>query len=255
MRVAFISHEYPPETGGGGIGAYLDQAANGLAAMGDSVEVFAGGAVNATHRRGDGVVVHRVACDSSPRFGATVVEFFAKVHGEKPFDVVEGNDFDASALGVKDRFPDLPYVCKLHTLRFAVDVLHYRPPSWRGRLGIALGALRRGRPPPSFSSAGLPHTASARAELAAISRADLLAAPSRAIARAVAQWVPGCEERVQVFPYPFMPASASGRNRPRPGRYSKRVPRRPTSRRFLWSVNQAGVGLMWNGARSTDFSG
>lgn len=208
MRVAFISYEFPPETGGGGIGTYLNQITGALSVAGHDVAVFAGGSADAITRREDGVVVHRVTCNSSPEFGAAVVGAFSKSHSDIPFDVVEGNDFDASALGVIERLPDLAYVCKLHTPRFVVDSLQYRPSPWRARLRMILGALRRGRRPPSFSPASPWDTPLARAERAAIARADVIAAPSQAIAQAAARWVPGCEERVQVFPYPFVPSPA-----------------------------------------------
>ncbi len=208
MRIAFSSYEYPPETGGGGIGTYLRQIAPALAAAGASVEVFAGGRTTASHREADGLVIHRLACGSSPAFAHEVVPAFASVHRERPFDVIEGCDFDASALPIKRLFPRLPYVCKLHTPRFVVDELHYLAPPWPSRLRMTLGALRRGRKPPSFSRKSPRQTPAARLELAAIDCADAIAAPSRAIAVAAAEWVPGSSERMHLFPYPFVPSAA-----------------------------------------------
>jgi glycogen synthase len=43
MRIAFVSHEYPPDTAFGGIATYVRQAATLLAGRGHSVEVFAAG--------------------------------------------------------------------------------------------------------------------------------------------------------------------------------------------------------------------
>ncbi|HUY92551.1 MAG TPA: glycosyltransferase family 4 protein [Pirellulales bacterium] len=44
MRIALLSHEYPPETGYGGIGTYTFHQARGLAALGHDVTVFCGSA-------------------------------------------------------------------------------------------------------------------------------------------------------------------------------------------------------------------
>lgn len=206
MRIAFLSYELPPDTGDGGIGTYLRQIAPALAAAGHSVEVFAGGPTTSTSRESDRLVIHRLACATSPVFAETVAGYFAGIHRATPFDVVEGCDFDASAVPVKRLLPDLPYVCKLHTPRFAVDELHHRTPGLTDRVRMTLGALRRGRRPPAFSAAALRRTPGAQLELQSIALADAIAAPSQAIAAAAREWVPGCDDRLHVFPYPYVPA-------------------------------------------------
>lgn len=206
MRIAFLSYEFPPETGGGGIGTYLRQIAPALAAAGHSVEVFAGGKAAGSNRESDNLVIHRITCATSPAFAREVVHAFAAMHRNRPFDVIEGCDFDASAVSIKRLFPNLPYVCKLHTPRFAVDELHHRPPGLADRVRMTLGALRRGRRPPGFSAAAVRRTPGAQLELQAIALADAIAAPSQAIADAAREWVPDCADRLHVFPYPYVPA-------------------------------------------------
>jgi glycosyltransferase involved in cell wall biosynthesis len=208
MRIAFISHEFPPDTGGGGIGTYLNQVTAGLVAQGHEVVVFAGGAQPAAFVRDDGVQIRRIACAESPDFRQAVAGPFTEVHADRPFDVVEGNDFDASALEVKRRHPSLPYVCKLHTPRFAIDELQHERPSFPHRLRMALGALRRGRRPAVHARSQVRKTDSARAELAALACADALAAPSQAIARSAMGWAPDRAGCLHVFPYPYTPSDA-----------------------------------------------
>lgn len=205
MRVAFISYEFPPDTGGGGIGTYLLQVAPALAKAGHSIEVFAGGRATISQRGPDRLVIHRISCESSPAFAQEVVPAFAAVHETTPFDVIEGCDFDASAVFIKRRFPALPYVCKLHTPRFAVDELHHRAPRFADRMRITLGALRRGRMPPDLSARAIRRSAGTQLELEAISCADALAAPSQAIADAVREWAPRRAGHCDVFPYPYAP--------------------------------------------------
>ncbi len=208
VRIAFISHEFPPETGGGGIGTYLDQATRFLVQAGHSVEVFCGAAsIPGTSTNHDGVRVHRIEATGALAFRQNVVPVFAAVHKTDPFDVMEGTDFDAPANDIKAAFPKLPYVVKLHTPRFVVDELHYRPPTRWQEWRMRLGAYRRGRGP------SLPRPIreqpAALAEIAALVLADEIASPSQAIARAASQWVArAIADKISVFPYPYAPPAA-----------------------------------------------
>jgi glycosyltransferase involved in cell wall biosynthesis len=205
MRIAFISHEFPPDTGGGGIGTYLAQVSGWLAEAGHDVEVFCGAAGSAgTQRHANGVVIHRLRGDGAEAFRAAVVPAVTAAHAARAFDVLEANDFDAPALALKRVLPRLPCVVKLHTPRFVIDELHHREPTRAQRWRMWLGALRRGQrlAPP----APIRDQPAAQAELAGLAAADEIAAPSEAIARAAAEWLPAIADRISVFPYPYVPA-------------------------------------------------
>ena len=205
MRIAFISHEFPPDTGGGGIGTYLAQVTSWLAAEGHHVEVFCGAGNTAGFTlQPNRVGVHRITGEGAVEFRHAVVPVFAAAHQAGPFDVIEGNDFDAPALVIKQTFPQLPYVVKLHTPRFVIDQLHQRPLTIAQHWRMRLGALRRGRwlvaPRPIIS---LPP---AQAEISAVELADEIAAPSQAIADAALNWTAEAAGKISVFPYPYVPA-------------------------------------------------
>lgn len=203
MRIAFVSDEFPPETAGGGIGTYLDQAAGLLQAAGHEVAVLCGTRGEAAEtRRPDGATIHRVACTGSAQFRTAVVPVFTRLHDRRAFDVCEGTDFDASALLIKRAHPGLPCVVKLHTPRFAVDELQYEPPRLIARLRMAAGALRRGRLPVRQR---IRDSESAQAEIAAVREADEIASPSEAIATAAIRWAGVSRDRISVFPYVFTP--------------------------------------------------
>lgn len=205
MRLAFISHEFPPDTGGGGIGTYLEQVSGWLADAGHDVEVFAGAAESVgSQRRTNGVLVHRLRGDNAESFRAAVVPAVTAAHAALPFDVAEGNDFDAPALALQQALPRLPCVIKLHTPRFVIDELHHRPPSLAQRGRMWLGALRRGRR--LEASAPIREQPAARAELATLALAHEIAAPSQAIADAASGWLPELAGRMSVFPYPYVPS-------------------------------------------------
>jgi glycosyltransferase involved in cell wall biosynthesis len=204
MRICLVSHEYPPETGGGGIGTYLLQIGSLLCSAGHAVEVFAGTAgPDTTTVTAGGPVLHRVSAADSPGFRVSVLPAFAAAHSARPFDVVEGTDFDASALEIKRRFPGLPCVVKLHTPRFLIDEMHSRLPTTAQRIRILAGALRRGRFPREVPIRSRPE---AQAEIAAVAEADEIAAPSRAIGAAATTWATLDPARISVFPYPYVPS-------------------------------------------------
>ena len=201
MRIAFLSYEFPPETGGGGIGTYLIQAAKMLSSAGHEVEIFAGtsGAPRVI-AHSDGYKVHRVPCASSPSFAADVVEYFSAQHRLQPFEVIEATDFDASALEVKRVVPDVPCVVKLHTPRFVIDQLHWRAPSVSQRLRMAIGAIRQGRRPGATRRPGV---SANNGEVRQFALADEIASPSQAIADRLLANGYIRANRVSVFPYPY----------------------------------------------------
>lgn len=206
MRIAFASHEYPPETGGGGIGTYLVQISRALAEQGHAVALFAGstGSASTTELPG-GAILHRIATRDSQSFAADVVAPFASEHHRQGFDVIEGADFDASAVEIKRALPDLPYVVKLHTPRFVIDELHHTAPSRWQHLRMTLGAWRRGR---ALRSVPIRAQWPAQQELDALRLADHIAAPSHAIADAARKWTDLDPARFSVFPLPFVPSPA-----------------------------------------------
>ncbi len=203
MRIAFVSYEFPPETGGGGIGTYLAQVTGLLAKAGHDVQVFAGSAdVPSRVNLPQGGQLFRIPSDPGQGFRAAVVPPFLNEHRFRPFDVIEGTDFDASALEIKRAAPAIPYVVKLHTPRFVIDELHARRPAAWSRLRMTLGALRRGRWPRSIPIRMQPP---AQAELEALCLADEIAAPSQAVGDAALGWTHLDRNRISVFPYVFEP--------------------------------------------------
>lgn len=215
MRIAFISYEFPPETGGGGIATYLAQAADILTGYGHQVEVYTGKIVDdiSAHQKANecivtnykGAVVRRLHLLPGGVFRREILNVFRSIHDEKPFDVIEGTDFDASALDIKRAYPNLPYVVKLHTPRFAVDELHYQPMSFTQKVRFSLGAIAKGRLPKLPQP--IRSTREAQAEIESIELADGVAAPSIAIKNLALKWASISEREISVFPYPYVPST------------------------------------------------
>ena len=60
MKIAFVTYEYPPETGGGGIGTSAQQTAELFSKKGHSVEVFAGSEISNSTTKEGCIIVNRI---------------------------------------------------------------------------------------------------------------------------------------------------------------------------------------------------
>lgn len=203
MRIAFVTDEFPPDSGGGGIGTYLTQAVRMLAARGQAVEVFA----RSEHRTASeellgGGIVHWVKSLPDKPFRDVVVPVFLARHALAPFDVLEGSDYNATALGIKAAIPRFPYVVKLHTPGFLVEELHSEGPLFWSRVRMHLGALRRFK---LYRPGNYRDGATARSEIEAIRCADVVASPSHAISDALVPSLNIDPSKVKIFPYCFEP--------------------------------------------------
>ncbi len=125
LKIAFVSYEYPPDTAFGGIGTYVYQVSKLLASRGHTVEVF-----TASHNRTitesiDGLVVNRVLCTDREIFRDVIVATFAARNELGAFDVLESPEYYADGLCIKEQFPNLPLVVKLHTPSYLIKQLNY----------------------------------------------------------------------------------------------------------------------------------
>lgn len=205
MTIALISYEYPPDTGEGGIGTYALNAARMLSGRGHHVEVFAGGETASTETTASGARIHRIDCLDREAFPEAVVPRFAERHAAAGFDVVEGPEFYVEARGIREAFPDLPLVVKLHTPRCVLrEVNVARHLTWWDKARYLMGGLVRGQVPSPYWT----YDPEADPERRHALEADLVAAPSRSIRdRMVERW--GLDtSKVVRFPYPFESSDA-----------------------------------------------
>lgn len=202
MRVAFISFEYPPDTGFGGIATYVSQAAKMFAEAGHEVEVFCGAfsldRVGVTFE-GERLLVHRVRWTGHDAFRNAVVGALAARHASSPFDVAEVPEWRADGLHLKEVLPDLPFVVKLHTCTELISRLNMEPIPLRYQLRRYLGAWRRGRLfPAAYNYKSDP-------EYLQTQSCDEIVAPSLSIRDETCKlWHFDCDSVAHV-PYPFSP--------------------------------------------------
>lgn len=143
MRIAFITYEFPPDTGKGGIGTYVQQIAQAMALSGLDVQVFAGSPHRTISETINGYVVHWVKCNSVDDYRIKVADSFLIEHAVKPFDCMESPEIGGNAWEIKKRFPKLPLVVRLHAPNYLVEHLKKHYVSFSAKLRFVLGAIKR----------------------------------------------------------------------------------------------------------------
>jgi glycosyltransferase involved in cell wall biosynthesis len=200
LRIAFISFEFPPDTGGGGIGTYLQDVIPALAHRSHQVGLFCGGLRD--ERVQDGNILIRKLAGRQEEFGRRAAAAFGEEHQCAPFQIIEVTDYTAWGLEVQKRFPEIPSVVKLHTPSFVIDQLHWHKPSALQRIRMSLGAIRRGKTLPKFEFYfGKNH----EREIQSLKLATAVAATTRAVLERVATDVPEIRIKSEIYPYPFQP--------------------------------------------------
>ena len=207
MHIAFISHEYPPDTAVGGIATYVKQAAEMLALRGHEVEVFCASGTREGTEDEEGVLVHRLRnpslhTDGTGDFSARIAPVFAARHRAAPFDVLEGPEYRAEARDAVALVPDIPLVVKLHTPSYMLRSLNtalYSPA--RRTLSAAKSLLKRERPFYDYR----PEEDLERTHCL---EADEVAAPSRAVGERVARDWGLDTEKMAYYPLSYVPDKA-----------------------------------------------
>src|SRR5919206_2551969 len=135
LHVCYISQEYPPETGWGGIGSYTYEMSHGLAGLGHRVTVISRAVDKETFTNDNGIAIHRVnpspEWDSLPLlwrmnrvwpgFAWAAMLKLRAIHREHPIDIVEAAEGRADAFFVSYLMRRPKLVTRLHTARIFID--------------------------------------------------------------------------------------------------------------------------------------
>jgi len=143
LKIAFISHEFPPDTGKGGIGTYVSQLAQAMAAQGNEVHVFAGSNFREGAVPSNGYITHRIRCLDGNDFKEKVVNIFSIQNEIAPFDLMESPEINGNAWQIKEHFPYIPLVVRLHAPNYLVESLKKKYLPFLAKLRFVLGAVRR----------------------------------------------------------------------------------------------------------------
>ena len=143
MRIAFISYEFPPDTGKGGIGTYVKQIAAALVTLSWQVHVFAGSDKPGISQKMDGYWIHTIQCNDPHDFAHKVVDQFDNYHTIEKFDIIESAEIHGNARMVKMKYPELPLVVRLHAPNYLVENLKNRYLPFFSKLRFILGSILR----------------------------------------------------------------------------------------------------------------
>jgi glycosyltransferase involved in cell wall biosynthesis len=214
MRIAYISYEYPPDSSGGGIATYIAQAAQMMTRRGHEVEVFASSPLREGRFEAKGILEHWMRECNRQDFGVVAGHVFAARHAEKPFDVLEGPEYNADARKAVELAPEIPLVVKMHTPSLMGETLNDPSgctPYIKNLLRsfrVFTGDIVKRRPirPFYFTLPHLYHVGSLdRVEAVHARVASIVASPSQDLCDyAKSVWkIP--EEAIRLAPHPYTP--------------------------------------------------
>ncbi len=194
MRIAFVSYEYPPDTGVGGIATYIRQVSQLFSARKVSVEVIcASPSREGTTIENEFLSVTRIRCANTEEFRELSPPCVAGIHQLNPFDLIEVPEYGAEGLHMKEHLPNVPLIVKLHTPRFLIKELNDR---YYDQL-----PLRK------FKQAiGMKYKRSNDPEYQAIRFADHILSPSRSLIDIVSKRWDIPRERILLAPNPYFPS-------------------------------------------------
>ena len=201
MKIAYVSFEYPPETGFGGIATYVYQASNLLAQRGNTVEVFSASMKEDSSVFQNGIWVHRVKCDRET-FNQKITTIFSKRHNEIGFDILESPEYGADGICLARQFSDVCFIVKTHTPTFLINKINPSPnPNWINRARMFIGAIRRFKSPLLFNK----YNKEVDPEYQMAQMADVLTSPSISLQNIISsEWIIP-KDNLLLQPYPYIP--------------------------------------------------
>lgn len=204
MKIAYITHEYPPDTGKGGIGTYTFQMAQAMNERGHEVEVFTSSFNREVTENYCGVTTHRVKIREYVDFKREVVKIFTVQHQKYPFNVIECPEIGGEAEFIKQKYPAIPLVVRLHTPAVLVTKLQNTYQSFSVKLRYVLGSLIHGRIDLGFWAQ---HDKNKHRDpdFLITQKADIITAPSSAMKQWAVNFWKIDKKRIKVIPNPYTP--------------------------------------------------
>lgn len=183
FRVAFISQEYPPETGWGGIGSYTFEMANGLALLGVEVIVVCKAATKPSITTNGNLQIHRINPGPNwerfrggwlinrfwPGFAFTSAQRLRELSKLKPIQLVEYPEARADGFFVSILLKQSKRIARLHTAWIFIDQMNK-------------------------ISATAPKKLTYWLEKQSILKADCITSPSQAILHKTEDWIPALKQ-------------------------------------------------------------
>ena len=203
MRIAFISGEFPPDSGKGGIGTYTQQVSGSLAALGWDVHVFAYSPLRQAVEVKESVHIHWVKCTQPSEFSIQVLRTFSKEHLLQEFEIMESPEIGGNAKLIKETFPGISLIVRLHGPGYLVESLKKMYIPFIVKLKFVAGSLKQLKPNLGYWRH---YDKSLDADYKFLQAANFITTPSHAMKQwALKHW--GIHENnITVIPNIFVPA-------------------------------------------------
>jgi glycogen(starch) synthase len=207
LKIAFISYEYPPDTGFGGIGTYTWQIAKAMALQNCEVEVFTASHTRALTERIDQVTIHRIKITNQNEFNHAIVAAFENKHLNNKFDIIECAENGANAINIIKKYPNITLVVRLHTPGVLVTRMQNTYVPLIVKLRFVLGSLLRCKMDLGFWSKHDKNQGQ-DVEYLITKQAKLITAPSESLKKwAFGFW--GIDpHKIAMIPNPYLPSEA-----------------------------------------------
>jgi len=137
MNICFISKEYPPETGWGGIGTYIYNLSHGLSRLGHRVHVISQATEFEKDYEDESVYLHRIKFIKIPviRRVSYSYQIFKKLKSAGcKFDIIESPEWGAEGFPLSFFKKSYPLVTRLHTPLFLARQISDQKMSFRDRV-------------------------------------------------------------------------------------------------------------------------
>lgn len=203
MIIAYLTYELPPDISKGGIGTYTLQVAELMQKAGAVVHIFAGSNTRNVTEQLDGIIIHRIKCETPKNFTEKLLHVFTKVHAENNFDIVECPEIHNHGVSIKENFPNIPLIVRLHAPNYLVESLKKKYIPFTAKLRFVLGALRRGKFDLGYWRK---YDCTNDTECKFTKTANVITAPSKIMKDWVIQNWKISASKVLVIPNPFTPS-------------------------------------------------
>jgi glycogen(starch) synthase len=147
VHILLVTYEFPPFMATGGIGSYMYHLAHLMAGKGHQVTVF-----SATHSHSEVTILRDIgytnylipAVDISD-FRMETLNVYDKYVYNQQIDLIESPEVGACALLIKQTYPQIPLLVRLHTPGVVITRFSQTYVSIFSKLRFVVGALRRGK--------------------------------------------------------------------------------------------------------------
>lgn len=204
MNILLVTNEFPPDMATGGIGSYMSHLAHLLHHYGHQVFVIS----ETTNSEFE--IVDRGFCTNylipqtdAEGFRKKASEVFEVYLLKSGIDVMESPEVQACALEIKNKYPHIPLVVKLHTPGVLISKVYQTYQPFFTKIRFVAGSLKRGKPDAGYWRSR-DNKKSGNPEYKICCIADQLLSPSLALKQWISRYwnLPG--SKIKVIPNPFL---------------------------------------------------